>query len=213
MKDVSSSSSRSALAVTIVCAVAALAGPTLAQAGSLAKPVQPGAQGKKPAPPAAADVKAGRGEGIVQSVGANAIVLRELDGSTVSVAIVSSTHVFVDGKRASLRDVKAGYVAAAAWKAGGAARVLQAFDLSGRHAFGVGVVDSISNGVLVATQTVTSGGAGTTVSISVNAKTRVFVDGKLAALPAVKDGYTVVFDAKDSKGGKPAHELYFLRPV
>jgi len=51
------------------------------------------------------------------------------------------------------------------------------------------------------------------VSIPVNAKTRVLIDGKPAKLAAVEAGYTVVITANDAKGAKPAHELRFLRPV
>jgi hypothetical protein len=214
MNDVWTRHWRSAVSVLSALAVVALAGPSVAMAATRAKPAQPGAQSKSPAAHGPANVKAGRGEGIVQSVSASAIVLRQLDGSTVSVSIGSSTQVFVDGKRASLRDVKAGYVASAAWKAGGSARVLQAFDLSARHAVRVGVVDSVSTGALVVTETgVTSGAGDATVTIPVNAKTRVLIDGKPAKLDAVKAGYTVVITANDSKGDKPAHELRFLRPV
>ena len=214
MHDVSRRALRAVAAVAIVVAALPLAAPSLARAATRGKPAQAGAPAKAPPAHGAAAVKAGRGEGIVQSVSANAIVLRELDGSTVSVSVAASTHVFVDGKRASLRDVKAGFVASAAWKAGGSARVLQAFDLSGQHAVSVGVVDSVSSGLLVVTKTSgTSGTGGTTVSIPVNAKTRVLLDGKPATLAAVKAGYTVVITANDAKGTKPAHELLFLQPV
>ena len=64
---------------------------------------------------------------------------------------------------------------------------------------------------MVLTETGVTSGA--TVSIPVNAKTRVLVDGKPAKLAAVKAGYTVVITANDPKGNKPAHELRFLRPV
>ena len=205
---------RAIVAVTIVVAALPLAGPSVARAATRAKPLQTGPPSKTPPAHGAAQVKAGRGEGIVQSVSANAIVLRELDGSTVSISVASSTHVFVDGKRASLHDVKAGFVASAAWKAGGSARVLQAFDLSGPHAVTVGLVDSVSSGVVVVTKTsATSGAGGTTLSIPVNAKTHVFVNGKPATLAAVKAGYTVVIAATAHKGNKPAHELLFLQPV
>jgi hypothetical protein len=147
-------------------------------------------------------------QGIVQSVSARAVVLRELDGTTVSVAVAPSTHVFVNGKRASVRDVKTGFVASAAWKPGNPARVLQAFDLSGPNAVSVGVVRSVATDALVVTET-----GGTTVSIAVNARTRVLVDGKPATLGAVKPGYTVVIDIRGSKGKKATHELRFLRPV
>jgi hypothetical protein len=194
----------------------AFAGPSFAQAATLAKPAQGGGPPKTPPAHGPAKIKAGRGEGIVQSVSlsANAIVLRELDGSTVSISVAASTHVFVNGKQASLRDVQAGFVASAAWKAGGSARVLQAFDLSGPHAVTVGLVDSVSGSVLVVTKTsTTSGAAGAPLSIPVSAKTHVFVDGKPATLAAVKAGYTVVIAPGAQKGNKPAHELLFLQPV
>jgi hypothetical protein len=209
MNDVSRRGWSAAVAVfTVGFAVVALAGPCFAEAATFAKPAHAGSQGMDPAARAAGNAKAGTGEGIVQSVSAKAIVLRELDGRTVTVPVASSTQVFVDGKRASLRDVRAGYDASSARKAGKSARVLQAFDLLSPHAVSVGVVDSVSTGVVVVTWT-----GGTTVSVPVNARTRVLVDGKRATLAAVKAGYTVVIDPKDSKSNKPAHELRFLRPV
>jgi hypothetical protein len=206
MNDVSRRSWSAAVGITVGVAVT-LAGPAFSGAATLAKPVPAGAQAKAPPPRGEGQVKSGTGKGIVQSVSAQAIVLRELDGSTVRVPVASSTHVFVDGKRASLRDVKAGFVASAAWRAGKPARVLHAFDLSGPNAVNVGVVDSVSARSLVVTGT-----GGAPVSILVDAKTRVFVDGRRATLAAVKAGYTVVLLAKDSKRGKPARELRFLRP-
>ena len=50
------------------------------------------------------------------------------------------------------------------------------------------------------------------MTIPVDAKTHVLVDGKRTTLAAVKTGYTVVIPANPSKNGKPAHELRFLRP-
>ena len=197
MTDVSRRRWTTAVAATVAFAVVALAGPSFAEASKFAKPNPP-----------AGNAKAGAREGIVQSVSAKAIVLRQLDGRTVSVPVAASTQVFVDGKRASLHDVKAGFIASVAWKAGKPARVLQAFDLTGHNAVRVGVVDSVSAGVLDVTET-----GGTTVSIRVNAKTHILLDGKPATLAAVKTGYTVVITAKDSKGDKPAHELRFLRPI
>lgn len=195
MNAVAKRSWRAVVIVTTLVVAVALAGPSFAGAA----PAKP-----KPAP---VSEKAGARQGIVQSVSAKAIVLRQLDGSTVSVPVASSTRFFVDGKRASLRDVKAGFVASATWKAGRPAQVFKAFDLSGRHPVTVGIVKSVSSSVLVVTVA-----GGTTVSIQVNAKTRVFVDGKPAKLTAVKAGYTVVITANDSKGDRPAHELRFLRP-
>ena len=104
-------------------------------------------------------------------------------------------------------NIKRGFVATATWTAGKPARVLQAFNLSGQHAVRVGVVDALSDGVLDVTLS-----DGSTLSIPVNAKTHVLLDGKRATLAAVKTGYTVVIPAQSSKGNKPAHELRFLRP-
>ncbi|MDX6437993.1 MAG: hypothetical protein QOF45_576 [Gaiellaceae bacterium] len=195
---------RSWSAVVAVTAVV-LVGASLAEASTFEKPVPGGSHGK--APPARGPGNAGAGKGIVQSVSATAIVLRELDGSTVRIPVAANTHVFVNGLRASLRDVRAGFVASAVWKAGKPARVLQAFNLSGPKAVSVGVVDSVSTGAVVVTGT-----GGSTVSIRVDAKTRVLVDGKPSTLAAVRAGYTVVRTAKDAKGGRPARELRFLRP-
>ena len=202
MNTISRRSWGAAVALTVGFAVVALTAPSFAEAATFAGP-----HGKSPPARGAGKAKAGAAKGIVQSVSAKAIVLKELDGRTVRVPIASSTQVFVDGKRASLRDVRAGFVASAAWKAGKPARVFQAFDLSGRDAVRVGVVDSVSTDVLVVKET-----GGTTMSITVNAKTRVLIDGKRGKLADVKAGYTVVLTAKDSKSGKPARELRFLRP-
>lgn len=156
---------------------------------------------------AAKPVKAGARKGIVQSVSPKAIVLRELDGSTVRIPVALKTRVFVDGKRATLGSVRRGFVVSVTWTPGKPARVLQAFNLSTQHAVTVGVVDSLSDGVLEVTTA-----DGSALSIPVNAKTHVLVDGKKATLAAVKTGYTVVIPANTSKSGKPAHELRFLRP-
>ena len=194
-----------AVGITVGVAVA-LAAPAFAGAAPIEKPAPAAARAKAPPPPGPSQARSGAGKGIVQSVSAHAIVLRELDGSTVRVPVGPGAHIFVDGKRASHRDVKAGFVASAMWRAGKPA-VLHAFDLSRPNAVSVGLVDSVSARSLVVT-----GLGGAPVSILVDAKTRVFVDGKRATLAAVRAGYTVVLLAKDSKRGKPARELRFLRP-
>jgi len=193
MSDISRKRWRAAVAVMVGFAAVALAGPSFAGAATAAR---------------GNGAKAGTREGIVQSVSAKAIVLRELDGRTVSIPVALSTHVFVDGKKAALRDVKAGFVASAAWKAGRPASVLQAFDLLGQHAVTVGVVDSVSTSVLVVKES-----DGTKLSVPFNARTGVLVDGKPASIAAVKRGYTVVIPWTNSKSNKPVHELRFLRPV
>jgi hypothetical protein len=185
---------RATVVVAIGVATVALVGSSFAQAATAAR--------------GASHAKTDAREGIVQSVGAKLIVLRELDGTTVSIPVAASTRVFVDGKRASLHDVRAGFVASVGWTKGKAARVLQAFNLLSQHPLTVGLVDSVSTGVLMVKES-----GGTKLSIPVNVRTRVFIDGKPGKLAAVKRGYTVVISARDSKGDRPAHELRFLRPV
>ena len=92
-----------ATVVTAVFAavVVALAGPSFASAAQLPKPAQEespasGKQKDKAPPPSAEskakpNAKAGDGEGIVQSVSATTIVLRQLDGSTASVPVAAIT--------------------------------------------------------------------------------------------------------------------------
>jgi hypothetical protein len=88
--------------------------------------------------PAAVNATALHGEqisqGVVQSVSAKAVVLKTLDGSTVSVPVDAKTRVLVNGKTALLREVKPGFVATAKWKPGRATQLLQALDPSRRTA-------------------------------------------------------------------------------
>ncbi len=61
--------------------------------------------------------EAGRGKvvidrGVVQSVSATEITLRELDGAVVPIAVGPSTRVQVNGAPARLEDVRPGFVAA-----------------------------------------------------------------------------------------------------
>jgi hypothetical protein len=138
----------------------------------------------------------------VQSVAANAVVVRELDGSALTVPVSSSTRVFVDGRRASVADVEPGFVASASWAEGKAAAELQVFDASAS----VTVVKSVS-----ARAVEVEDAAGTTATIRVTPKTRVFVDGAPAQLRTVAAGYTLVVEGRQPPR-KPPTELRFLRP-
>src|SRR5712691_3912540 len=69
-------------------------------------------------------------QGVVQSVSASAIVVKELDGSSVSVPVNAQTSILVDGRAALLQDVKPGFVAIAKWKDGKPAQEVRGFDLA-----------------------------------------------------------------------------------
>jgi hypothetical protein len=150
----------------------------------------------------AAAQPAGSANGIVQSATPKAVVVKELDGSTVSVPVAPSTRVFVDGRRASLADVAPGFVASASWGSGKPARELEAFDPS----TSVAVVQSISAHAVVVTDA-----AGASVTVSVNPKTHVLLDGRPAPLAAVHAGDELVTGAAGPTD-RPAGELRFLRP-
>jgi hypothetical protein len=143
-------------------------------------------------------------QGVVQAVVAGAVVLRELDGSSVRVPVSPKTRVFVDGKRALLGDVEAGYVVIASWKARNPTSDLQA--LSPQGATGLTAVQSV-----LADAVVVRAPSGATVTIRVNRKTRVFVDGQPATLRDVRPGFTLITRADQSKRARPARELRFLR--
>src|SRR5439155_8820766 len=89
--------------------------------------------------------------GSVQSVTSSQVVLKELDGSTVTVALSGDTRVVVDGKPASISDVKDGYVGIAIRDGDAAARVLRVHDPSrwpGASLGGGGSVSGPSQGRL-----------------------------------------------------------------
>jgi hypothetical protein len=103
-------------------------GRTFAQSGApLARADRSTPPPTKEAPGKERDARAERG--IVQSVSRTAIVLKELDGSTLTIRVDAKTRVFLDGKRASLLDVHPGFVAVVK-RERNRAREIRAFDPS-----------------------------------------------------------------------------------
>jgi hypothetical protein len=49
-------------------------------------------------------------DGVVQSVSQHSLVLRQLDGSTVTISISGQTTIYVNGAPGRIGDVRAGYV-------------------------------------------------------------------------------------------------------
>jgi hypothetical protein len=146
-------------------------------------------------------------QGVVQSVSATEVVLKALDGSSVTVPVDAATRVLVDGKLSSLQNVEPGFVAVSKWKSGKAAQSLQAFDLSLKSGERLATVKSVS-----ATRVVVTGANSGTVTIHANARTHVFLDGRPSALRSIEAGDTLVVTAATANHGKPAVELRFLSP-
>jgi len=65
--------------------------------------------------------------GVVQSVAASHIVLRELDGTLVALAVAPGTRVFVNGRRAAMADLQPGFVAAVTHDGTAPATAVRAF--------------------------------------------------------------------------------------
>ena len=80
---------------------------------------------RKEGPRKERDAKVERG--IVQSISRRAIVLKELDGSTLTMRVDVKTRVFLDGKRASVLSVQRGFVAVVK-RERNYAREIRAFD-------------------------------------------------------------------------------------
>ena len=64
-------------------------------------------------------------QGVVQSVSASAVVVRQLDGSAVSAAIDRRTKITIDGRPGKVGDVKPGFVLVTTVKAGQPASTLR----------------------------------------------------------------------------------------
>jgi hypothetical protein len=197
-----------ALLAMMVIGVAALAaGPARSAPGAAAaKPKQAGAKQKpKPANAKSLPVEV-TGTGIVQTVYRRGVIVRELDGRIVRVPVVARTRVFVDGVRSSLADVEPGFVATFAGR-GKVVRVLRAVDPSPPEPRkGIATVTSVSPDEVV----VSRGTA--TLTLRVDARTRVFVDGTRAALADVSPGDLVAVAAGAGAAQRPVAVLRVRRP-
>ena len=190
-----------AAAFASTAASAAVAGPAI---GAEASKPSAGGQG--------ADRRGEIRRGIVQALSAKAVTLKELDGTTLSVAVDAKTHVFVDGRPASLRDVEPGFAAIAKGRPGRPALELRTFNLSRPHGPGGATVKGAVVRSVSAVAVVLNKPDGNTVTVLVDARTRVFIDGQPASLSDVEPGFVVVTSPKAFKPNRPAKELRFLRP-
>jgi hypothetical protein len=124
--------------------------------------------------------------GVVQSVNAGQIVLRTLDGGSLSFQVVPRTHVRLNGRPAAIGEVAAGFVAEVSADRKGRAVLIRAFGTSGVVATtDRGVVTAVSKTAL--TLTTESG----TRTIALDGNTRFRVVGLLAGRAAVRPGALV----------------------
>jgi hypothetical protein len=127
-----------------------------------------------------------KGTGIAQAVSAHAVVVRQLDGSTVRVPVGPRTAVFVDGVRSSLDQVKPGFVVSFAVRLGRPAIEVRARSIASSRPAAIGpTVQSVSADAVVVTRP-----NGSTATIGVGSR-RVFLDGSPATLSAIQPGDVV----------------------
>jgi hypothetical protein len=132
--------------------------------------------------------------GVVQSVSSAQVVLRALDGSTITITIGPKTRVFLNNDPAPLSSIQPGYVAGALHDGSRPAVYLRAV---GRAPFVVdkGVIVSVSSTSLTLR---TSGGV---VMITVGPGTTVVLNGQSANLGDLRPGYAAEIA---HRGNEPA---------
>jgi hypothetical protein len=170
-----------------------------------AKPAQ--AKGKpaaNPKPKLSRLTVVSSGAGIVQRVLARGLVVRVLDGSIVGVKVAAKSTVTVNGAAATLADVRPGFVVRFAGAPGRAVRVLRALDPSPPRSGAATVVSVGADAVVVST-------AGGTVTVRVNARTRIVVDGNDATLADVAPGDLVLLGGAAASARKPVRVLRVRR--
>ena len=147
--------------------------------------------------------------GIVQAVGAHAVLVRQLDGRSIRVPVGPRANVFVDGSPAQLSDLRAGFVVTISLK--GTRLVVRASNPGSTPAPSTastaGIVQSVSSDAVVVTAA--NGG---TVTIAVAAKTQVFLNDAPVSIGQIAAGDRLVKVGGGGGGRKPAHVLRFRRP-
>ncbi len=120
--------------------------------------------------------------GIVQSVSAGQVVLRALDGSTITITIGPKTRVFLNDSPAPLSSIQPGYVAGALHDGGRPAVYIRAV---GRAPVTVdrGVITAVSSGSL------TLRTAAGPVTLTVGPTTAVMINGQPASVTDLHPGY------------------------
>jgi hypothetical protein len=120
-------------------------------------------------------------KGVVQDVSETAIVLRALDGSTVTLALGPATNVRLNGRPATLADLRPGLVASVTHNGDRPARVVRAFGAV--TLVEEGVVDAVTRFDLTLRRA-----DGTLVTIAVGQKTKVRKFGRPARRAAIRPG-------------------------
>jgi hypothetical protein len=150
--------------------------------------------------------QAGRGEitkdsGVVQSVSATEITLRELDGTVVALAVGPVTRVHVNGNPARLEDVRPGFVATVLHKGTEPALAVRAF---GKVALLVdrGIVTALAPDEITLRRN-----DGTSITIPLDRGTRFRRSGEAARRAAARPGAIVAVTHPDGGAARIVNVL------
>jgi hypothetical protein len=135
------------------------------------------------APAVAADRVVERG--IVQSVEPAGVVLRALDGTEITVSLAAETRYRLNGRPATVADIRPGFVAEVVTSGSGAAIVVRAFGLVERPVER-GVIARLAPRGLVLRR-----GQGDTIRIPINNRTVVWRGGLRVPLRTLRRGMAV----------------------
>lgn len=123
--------------------------------------------------------------GIVQSVDSSSVTLKAKNGVTVTIALNAATKIRVNGKPATLDDVKVGYQARVRRaRRGGPAKLLAAHEVPPTGTIAHGRVDSVGSSSITLKHK-----DGSTVTIDTNQDTKILVNGAAGSLGDIKAGY------------------------
>ncbi len=139
--------------------------------------------------------------GIVQSVSSGQVVLRALDGSTITITVGPRTRVFLNDSPAALSSIQPGFVAGALHDGARPALYIRAVGRTAQLVVDKGVIMSVSAGGLVLR---TSAGL---VTIAVGPATAVQLNGQPATLTDLRPGYIAEVA---HKGSDPAPQIRAL---
>lgn len=171
---------RTSLTLLSICLIGALLGPTAASARPGGAPVLD--------------------SGIVQWVSAGQVVLRLLDGNSITITVGPRTKVFLNDVAAPLSAVRQGYVASALHDGNRPAVYLRAV---GRAQLVVekGVIAGVATNSLVLR---TASGL---ITITVGSSTRVQLNGHSASVTDLRPGYSAEVS---HRGSDPALQIRAL---
>jgi hypothetical protein len=124
--------------------------------------------------------------GVVQSVTSGSIVLRALDGATVEIAVGPATILRVNGRRATLTEIRPGHVAAVFHEPAAPARLVRAIGTS-RLRTADGRITRVGRLVLIV-----RAADGETLRVRLGLRTRIrWADGRPAGRRALRIGRDV----------------------